>query len=462
MSETIPFSRHPNPDQEPNGRLFYGWIMVLGIFLMVVVSAGIFMSFGVFLNPLLEAFGWTRGTISLAYSIFMLTGGICTLMIGGMLERYSIRKILLIGGIIHAIGIMLTSTTQELWHLYVFYGVLASMGRSTFMISYVTLVNRWFHDKRGIAMGFIMSGQGMGPFLFSPFATSLIVAYSWQTAFFVIGLLMLSAAAIAWIFVRDRPEDMGLRALGAPPDTAMPATPAPAPRSGKTPKIKTDRVWGQVLRNEYFWLLALTHFFCCICHAIPLVHVAAYANVAGLSKLAAAWVLGAMGLMSFAGRLYWGFFADQYGSRLALMVTTTLQAAFMLWLINTEDPVVFFLFAIFWGFGYAGVTMQYGIIARDVFPTEIRGPAFAGVSCSAMIGMASGGFLGGVLYDVSHTYATAWWVSLITGVIAALIAMEMARKAEHERLQRAASTADHLADTGVGDHATDMALQHRK
>lgn len=455
----MPEPIYDSSDREPSGRLFYGWIMVFGIFLMVVVSSGIFVSFGVFLNPLLETFGWTRGTISLAYSISMLTGGICTLMIGGMLERYSIRKILFVGGIIHAIGIMLTSTTQELWHLYVFYGVLASMGRSTFMLSYVTLVNRWFHEKRGIAMGFIMSGQGMGPFLFSPFATSLIVAYSWQTAFFVIGALMLSAVAIAWIFVRDRPEDMGVRALGAPPAGAR-VTPAPAPAAVR--KVKTDKVWGRVLRNEYFWLLSFTHFFCCICHAIPLVHVAAYANGAGLSQLAAAWVLGAMGLMSFAGRLYWGFFADRYGSRLALMVTTTCQAGFMLWLINTEDPLVFFLFAIFWGFGYAGVTMQYGIIARDVFPTAIRGPAFAGVSCSAMLGMASGGFLGGVLYDISHTYATAWWVSLITGVIAALIAMEMARKAEHERRQRAAATTKTLDDMGVGDHATDMALQHKK
>ncbi len=393
---------------KPNGRLFYGWIMVFGIFLMVVVSAGIFMSFGVFLNPLLEDFGWTRGTISLAYSIFMLTGGICTLMIGGMVEHYSIRKILVIGGTIHALGIMLTSTTQELWHLYVFYGILASMGRSTLNISYVTLVNRWFHEKRGIAMGFIMSGQGMGPFLFSPFATSLIVAYSWRTAFFVIGAMMMSAVLIAWLFVRNRPEDMGVRALGAPPSQVS-TTPS------RATNIKTQKVWGRVLRNEYFWLLSLTHFFCCICHAIPLVHVAAYANVAGLSKLASAWVLGAMGLMSFAGRLYWGFFADQHGSRLALMVTTTLQAVFMLWLINTQDPLVFFLFAICWGFGYAGVTMPYGIIARDGFPTAIRGPAFAGVSCSAMLGMASGGFLGGILYDISHTYATAWWVSLVTG-----------------------------------------------
>ena len=139
------------------------------------------------------------------------------------------------------------------------------------------------------------------------------------------------------------------------------------------------------------------------------------------------------------------------------MLTTFFQAAFMLWLMNAADPVVFFLFAVFWGFGYAGVTMQYGIIARDVFTTEMRGPAFAGVSCAAMLGMASGGFLGGLLYDISHTYITAWWVSLVSGLIAALIAMEMARKAVQE--EEATATVDVIAN--IADHASDMAVQSK-
>ncbi len=441
---------------ERHGRIFYGWVLVAAIWLIVVVSAGIFTSFGVFLNPLLHTFGWTRGAVSLAYSIFMLTGGIGTLMIGGIVERYSIRKILLIGGLIHATGIMLTATLQELWQLYLYYGVLASLGRSAFNISYITLVNRWFQDKRGIAMGFIMSGQGMGPFLFSPLATWIILAYSLQTAFFVIGLVMAVGVVVATVFIRNHPAEMGLRALGAPPE---PAHPHVVPASASRRPSRTGSAWSQVLRNENFWLLSLTHFFCCICHAIPLVHLAAFANGAGLSALASAWVLGVMGLTSFAGRLYWGFFADKHGSRLALMLTTFLQAAFMLWLINAADPVVFFLYAVFWGFGYAGVTMQYGIIAKDVFSTAIRGQAFAGVSCSAMLGMALGGYLGGLLSDLSHTYITSWWVSLISGIIAALIAMEMARKAEHEKTQMAAATPETIG--GMSDHAADMAVQSK-
>jgi MFS family permease len=439
------------------GRIYYGWIMVLAIWLIVVVSAGMFTSFGVFLNPLLNVFGWTRGTISLAYSIFMIANGVATLMIGSIVEHYSIRKILLCGGIVHAIGLMCTATTRELWHLYFFYGVIAAMGRSTFNLSYITLVNRWFHEKRGIAMGLIMSGQGMGPFLFSPLATAIILAYSWQTAFFVIGVAMAVVTVIAVLFIRNHPEDMGLRPLGAPPEAQPPGVSPTSKPASRPPR--TAKVWGEVLRTEHFWLLSLTHFFCCICHAIPLVHVAAFANVAGLSAFASAWVLGLMGLTSFVGRLYWGFFADKYGSRFTLMLTTLLQAAFMLWLINAVDPVVFFLYAVCWGFGYAGVTMQYGIITRDVFSTQLRGPGFAGVSCFAMVGMALGGYLGGVLYDLSHTYVTAWWVSLICGVVASLIAMEMARKAEHEKSERTASPSDALSS--MSDHATDVAVQSK-
>jgi MFS family permease len=449
------------PNSQQHG-VFYGWVVVSAIFVIVVLSAGIFTSFGVFMNPLLDAFGWTRGTVSLAYSIFMLSGGICTLTVGGMLHRYSVRKILLVGGMIHAFGIMLTATTSTLWHLYVFYGILAAMGRSTFNISYVILVNRWFQEKRGIAMGYIMSGQGMGPFLFSPFASYLIVAYSWQTAFFVIGAMMAVGIFFACLFIRNTPEEMGLQPLGASSGirgAGSVSQPKRNPTAAHASK-GVRSVWGEILHTESFWLLSLTHFFCCICHSIPLVHVAAFANVSGLSALASAWVLGTMGLTSFAGRLYWGFFADKHGSRFTLMLTTTLQAIFMLWLINTSDPVVFILFSIFWGFGYAGVTMQYGIIARDIFPPHIMSSAYAGVSCFAMVGMALGGYLGGILFDISLTYITSWWASLICGLIAALLAMDMARKAEQEKLDDAdTATLSTTSAVGISDHASESLVQ---
>jgi predicted MFS family arabinose efflux permease len=275
--------------------------------------------------------------------------------------------------------------------------------------------------------------------------------------------MMAAGLILACLFIRNSPEEMGLRPLRTLSETpgTDPTTTSTAPSPDQYSR-RTGAIWGEVLRNESFWLLSLTHFFCCVCHAIPLVHVAAFANVAGLSALASAWVLGLMGLMAFVGRIYWGFFADKHGSRFALMLTAILQAVFMLWLMNAADPIVFVLYAVFWGFGYAGVTIQYGIIAKDIFPKHLMTIAFAGVSCFAMVGMALGGYLGGLLADISHTYVTAWWVSLISGLIAALIAMDMARKAEQER-QGHGKMARSIAETtaGVGDHTTETGVHSR-
>jgi MFS family permease len=112
-----------------------------------------------------------------------------------------------------------------------------------------------------------------------------------------------------------------------------------------------------------------------------------------------------------------------------------MQGALVLWLVNTQDPVVFILYALVWGFGYGGVGTQYGVVSREVFGARLFGPAYAGQNCFAMVGMAIGGFLGGYLFDISHDYVTSWLVSFAAGLISSLIAMDLL--AQRDRIQSA-------------------------
>ena len=110
-----------------------------------------------------------------------------------------------------------------------------------------------------------------------------------------------------------------------------------------------------------------------MCHSIPLVHVVGFAETSGLSAFAAAWVLSLMSLSSIVGRIVWGLFADRHGVRLTLFFTLFIQGALVLWLVNTQDPVIFFLYAVVWGFGFGGVNTQYGVVgARVVRATPLR------------------------------------------------------------------------------------------
>lgn len=291
-------------------------------------------------------------------------------------------------------------------------------------------------------MGLMMAGNGIGPFVFSPVVTWLIVRWDWRTAFVAISFVMTGVLVIAYLLMRNHPHEMGQRPYGARDEPAVPpARPAQPTRPKKTAsnEASVSSLWGRVLRHQGFWTLSLINFFCCVCHSIPLVHTVGFALSAGLSAFAASWVLAVMGLSSVVGRIFWGFFADRHGARLTLMLTLFMQGAFMLWLVNSQDPVIFFLYALVWGFGYGGVGTQYGVVARELYGSRLFGPGYSGQNCFAMVGMAVGGFLGGYLFEVSHSYVSAWLVSFGAGLISSLLALDLINQGEQAQAEAAAT-----------------------
>ena len=124
------------------------------------------------------------------------------------------------------------------------------------------------------------------------------------------------------------------------------------------------------------------------------------------------------------------------------MMTLFMQGSFMLWLVNTQDPAIFFLYAIVWGFGYGGVGTQYGVVARELYGARLFGPGYSGQNCFAMVGMAVGGFLGGYLFDVSHSYVSAWLLSFGAGFISSLLALDLLTQSERAKAAQTAAAAE--------------------
>ncbi len=431
-------------------RLFYGWIVLIACFLTTIMASGTMMAFGVFINPLVDDMGWSHSQLSFTYALSSIVSGIGVLAIGSYMHVYSLRLLFVIGVFINGFGLYMTSTVTTLEGFYFWYGFVAAFGRSTFFISTATLITRWFEQRRGMAMGLTMAGNGIGPFIFSPVVTWLIVRWDWQTAFVSISVTMTLMLVLAYLMMRNHPHDMGLRPYGATTDPVTPSPPVKQTRAQPAPADPSvGSLWSRVLRHQGFWTLSLINFFCCVCHSIPLVHTVGFAQSAGLSAFTASWVLSIMGLTSVIGRIFWGFFADRHGARLTLMLTLFMQGAFMLWLIGTQDPIVFFLYAIVWGFGYGGVGTQYGVVARELYGTRLFGPGYSGQNCFAMVGMAVGGFLGGYLYDVSQTYVWSWVVSFGAGLISALLGMDLLTQGDRAKAAAQAQAATSSAPAPV-------------
>ncbi len=426
------------PHVTPAPRFFYGWVIVATCFLITLVASGTMMAFGVFITPMVEDLGWSYSTLSFAYAISSIVSGLGLLAVGSLIHAHSVRRLLLLGSLLHGVGLYLTSTVTTVGAFYFWYGFVASLGRSVFMLTSVTLITRWFEKRRGMVMGLTMAGSGLGLVIFSPLLTWVILRWDWQMAFAALSVLITAVVVLGYFFLRDFPHEMGLVPYGAAPSPVPPPQAVPQAATSRSAS-SVGALWRSVLRKQDFWTLAGINFFCCVCHSIPLVHVVAFAQNAGLSAFASAWVLALLSLSSIAGRLVWGLFADRHGVRLALMLTLFIQGALVLWLVDTQDPVIFFLYALVWGFGFGGVNTQYGVVAREVFGPRLFGPGFSGQMCFSMLGMAVGAVLGGSLYDLSHSYTVAWLISFGAGLISALLAMDLLAQGEQAKAAPAAA-----------------------
>ena len=415
-------------------RFFYGWVILATCFMVTTVASGTMMGFGVFITPMADDMGWSHSALSFSYSLSAIVTGIGVLIVGSFLHTHSVRFIFFLSTLVHCFGIYMTSTVTTIEAFYFWYGFVASAGRSAFFLSTTTLITRWFEKRRGLVMGIMMSGNGVGPFIFSPVITWMIFLWDWQTAYVVLSVLMTVCLSVSCFFIRNHPHEMGLTPYGGNPGL-VPVSPRPASHGASKPPRPEGSLWGDVLRMEGFWSLSFINIFCCVCHSIPLVHIVGFALNAGLSAFAASWVLAMMSISSVAGRIYWGMFADRYGARFALMLTLFMQGALILWLVNAQDPMIFFLYALVWGFGYGGVGTQYGMVSREVFGARLFGPGYAGQNAFAMVGMSVGGFLGGYLYDISHSYVTSWWVSFVAGLISSLLAMDLMAQDERTKAE---------------------------
>ncbi len=166
-------------------------------------------------------------------------------------------------------------------------------------------------------------------------------------------------------------------------------------------------------------------FCCCVCMSVPLVHVVSHATDIGIPKLTAASILGVTGALAFPGRIVMGFLADRIGGRRALLICSGIQTTMVLGFLLSESIMSFYVVAALFGIAYGGIIPQYPILTRELFGTKELGRLFGSVTLFGTSGMATGGYLGGFLFDLSGSYTLPLLVAFTFGGINFLIALSL-------------------------------------
>ncbi|MFC1870506.1 MFS transporter [Chloroflexota bacterium] len=406
-----------------SGRLFYGWIIVAASFLVITIAYGAVFTFGVFLTPLREYFGATTAVISGAYSLAMISYSSFGILTGWVVDKYGPKLTTLLGGLLTGLALLAGSQVNAIWQLYVSYALLGA-GMSAGYTPLMPTISRWFTKRRGLAMGIISSGVGVGPLIMAPLASYLIATNGWRFAY----LVMASAAIIiiaASFLMKRSPEEIGELPDGRVRNGGITQT---KPEANKV----TAQIGGLSLKEaigtKSFWLLAFMYLMVGIGILMILGHVAAYSQGKGLSPIAAAAVLSTITGSSIAGRLVLGVISDRIGRKKALAFCLCGEGVMIFYLIGASSPWMFFLFGAIYGFCYGGHVPQLPALIGETLGLAHMGVLLGAVAFLWGVGGVIGPVLAGRIVDITGSYSGAFIAGAIAMFLAAL-AVSLVRKA---------------------------------
>lgn len=341
---------------------FYGWWVVVSTIVGLALGYSVVsvMSFGTFIKPLEETFGWSRGQISLGPTIIGFTAIIAFPFAGILVDKYGVKKILVPSTVLF--GLIISSMyflTDSLWHLYALCVLIPILGAGTAPLTYSRLIVSWFDKKRGLALGVGLAGVGLGTTLVPIIASYFIEHYSWREAYLALGALILVLVwPITKFVMKDKPED-----IGQLPDGADHIEAHIEPSENKLVGFTAP----EAIRTRNFWLMAFSFAVTGLTTSTILVHLIPMMMDRGLSQGEAAATFAYLGIALMAGRLTAGYLMDKFFA---------------------PYVVIFFLF--------------WPVLGLALFATGVTGTVAA--LCAGMIGLALGAEFDVMAYFTSRYY----------------------------------------------------------
>jgi len=360
------------------------------------------MSLAVFLQPITEATGWSRASVSSGMTLGFLVMGAAGFGWGALSDRYGTRRVVLSGAVLLGLGLVLASHAATQTQFLLAYGLLVGAAAGSFFVPMMAAVSAWLATHRSLAVSLVSAGVGIAPMTVSPIAAWLLTQGDWRAAQLTIGLATWVLLIPAALLVRPAPREE-VHAHGAAAERPMRA--------------------GEALRSTPFVVLAATFFACCATHAGPIFHTISYALACGIPTIAAVSIYSLEGLAGLGGRVVFGLMGDRHGAKRVLIAGLFIQALAAGSFVFANRLGEFYAVAAVFGFAYGGVMPLYAVLARDYFGQQIMGTVLGAAAMVSSLGMAIGPWIGGWIFDSFGTYAPLYIYSFVIGLGAVAIAL---------------------------------------
>lgn len=375
----------------------------------MAIGAGGYFIVIVGLKLIAQDFGGVRWVPSVAYSVTMLGMGVGGIYIIRWTERVGVALPSLISIAMIVIGASIASVTTDRLIFLLAHGVfIGLLGNATLFSPLLANVARWFDRRRGLAIAVVTSSQSLAGIVWPEIFRLLIERTSWQKAYQLYALFALVVMVPLSFLLR-------------------PKAPTASDADARDEHTSSAHVFG-LKEKLALVLLALAILGCCIGMATPIVHIVSHTTDLGYQLSTAAAVLTVLLGFGCVGRIAWGVVGDKIGGLRMLLMSSTSQAITLSLYLSVDSLIGLYIVSVFFGMAFGGTIPSYALIISEHFPPRSTGRCIAIVYFFGALGMAIGGWMGGLVYDLSGSYHDAFIVSLIFNLTNLLIVGSLIRR----------------------------------
>ena len=407
-------------------RIHPAWIAAGITWFTLVASAGYRSAPSVLIVPLEDSFGWSRSQISLAISINILLYGLTAPFAAALMERFTVRKVVMSALAAVSLGAFLTIYMSKPWHLILLWGAVVGIGTGSMALVFAaTIASRWFMQRRGLVVGALTAAAATGQLIFLPLLSKLAMDHGWKSVSITIAASAAIVIPLIWWGLNEHPQDIGHKPYGAPADWV-----APEKIQGHAAKNAINALREGSKRKD-FWLLFGTFFICGLStNGLIGTHFIPAAHDHGMGEVVAASLLAMIGVFDVVGTVFSGYLTDRIDSRKLLFAYYSLRGISLMILPSILFASVHpstLVFVIFYGLDWVATVPPTIALCRTVLGPQSGTVVYGWVFTGHQIG-ASVAALGAAILRVKFgDYAASFYIAGFLCLIASIAVLFIAR-----------------------------------
>jgi sugar phosphate permease len=398
---------------------FYPWVICLVSVLSVLIINGLTTTaLSAFDKELIQTFGWSRAELKLRASIGNFTSFALVFVIGLLIDRFRVKRLILFGTFTLSIALILYSQITNKWQAYGLHFLLGLSLITAGSVPNIILVSSWFERYKGLALGLTLAGTSLGGFIFPVNLVKMMATVGWRDTFLWISILPLVLFLLVFFFVKNNPEEIGLKPLGA---QTLPHS------EGTTTLAERGLSFEKAIQTRSFWLICICGAFSFYSVVALIEHTFLHTMSLGFDESQASQALGVYFAIAFMGKFLISTLSDFINPYLVIRISFVIMTVGCLGYLLADSSQILMAIAIT-GLGWGGLYSLYNIITVKTFGLKSAGRINGSISMAESLGAFIAPTLTGYLFDVHKNYDMAF--TLIIGLMVACSLLSLFLKEE--------------------------------